>query len=111
MTKCQTGKVDLILTKAISRFGRNSLETIQALRELRSRGVEMIASEGTDDLFYWRCVNDQCYARSIDQRHPVDGEIRCKKCDSPVEFSIINTTPLEDEQISAFLRTIFTSMI
>jgi DNA invertase Pin-like site-specific DNA recombinase len=41
MTKCRAGKVDLILTKSISRFGRNSLETIQTLRELRSRGVDV----------------------------------------------------------------------
>lgn len=41
MTKCRAGKVDLILTKAISCFGRNSLETIRALRELRSRGVDV----------------------------------------------------------------------
>lgn len=41
MAKCRAGKVDLILTKAISRFGRNSLETIRALRELRSRGVDV----------------------------------------------------------------------
>lgn len=41
MAKCRNGKVDLILTKSISRFGRNSLESIQALRELRSRGVDV----------------------------------------------------------------------
>jgi site-specific DNA recombinase len=41
MTKCRAGKVDLILTKSISRFGRNSLEIIQALRELRSRSVDV----------------------------------------------------------------------
>lgn len=41
MTKCRAGKVDLILTKSISRFDRNSMETIQALSELRSRGVDI----------------------------------------------------------------------
>jgi DNA invertase Pin-like site-specific DNA recombinase len=41
MTKCRAGKADLILTKSISRFGRNSLETIRALRELRSRSVDV----------------------------------------------------------------------
>ena len=33
--------MDLILSKSISRFGRNSLDTIKALRELRGRGVDV----------------------------------------------------------------------
>ncbi|HVI39285.1 MAG TPA: recombinase family protein [Anaerovoracaceae bacterium] len=41
MAKCRAGKVDLILTRSISRFGRNSLETIRVLRELRGRGVNI----------------------------------------------------------------------
>ena len=41
LTKCRAGKVDLILTKSISRFGRNSLDTIKILRELRSLGVDV----------------------------------------------------------------------
>lgn len=40
LAKCRAGKVDLILTKSISRFGRNSLNTIKILRELRSLGVD-----------------------------------------------------------------------
>lgn len=45
MTKCRAGKVDLILTKSISRFGRNTLESIQALRELRIRDVDVCFEE------------------------------------------------------------------
>ncbi len=41
LVKCRTGKVDLILSKSISRFGRNSLDIIKALRELRGRGVDV----------------------------------------------------------------------
>lgn len=41
LAKCRAGKVDLILTKSISRFGRNSLDTIKVLRELYSRGVDV----------------------------------------------------------------------
>lgn len=41
MTECRAGKVDIILTKSISRFGRNSLETIQRLRELRSKNIDV----------------------------------------------------------------------
>ncbi|MBP2660359.1 MAG: recombinase [Firmicutes bacterium] len=41
MTKCRAGKVNLILTKSISRFGRNSLETIRRLRELRGQNIDV----------------------------------------------------------------------
>lgn len=35
------GKIDLILTKSISRFARNTLDTISHTRKLRARGVEI----------------------------------------------------------------------
>lgn len=41
LAKCRIGKVDLILTKSISRFGRNSLNTIKALRELKDNRVDV----------------------------------------------------------------------
>lgn len=41
LAKCRASKVDLILTKSISRFGRNSLDTIKVLRKLYSRGVDV----------------------------------------------------------------------
>lgn len=41
LAKCRIGKVDLILTKSISRFGRNSLDTIKALRELKDNCVDV----------------------------------------------------------------------
>ncbi|VVB96230.1 ATP-dependent RecD-like DNA helicase [uncultured archaeon] len=49
-------------------------------------GSEMIAAEGGKEPYYWRCVNDECYSRSIDQPHPIDGMLRCKSCNSKVEF-------------------------
>lgn len=45
LAKCRVGKVDLIITKSISRFGRNSLETIKALRELRSNNIDVYFEE------------------------------------------------------------------
>lgn len=41
MAKCRKHKVDLILTKSISRFGRNTLDTVRALRKLQSLGVDV----------------------------------------------------------------------
>ena len=39
---CQEGKLDIILTKSISRFGRNTEEAVKALRLLKAAGVTVI---------------------------------------------------------------------
>lgn len=39
--KCKSGKIDLILTKSISRFGRNTLDELKALQDLRILGVDV----------------------------------------------------------------------
>ena len=36
---CEAGKIDMILTKSISRFARNSVDTLNTLRILRKKGV------------------------------------------------------------------------
>lgn len=38
----RNNKLDIILTKSISRFGRNALETLQTLRELKEYNVTVI---------------------------------------------------------------------
>jgi hypothetical protein len=50
---------------------------------------EMVASEaGIKDPFYWRCVKDGCYTRSIDEE-PLKGDvILCKKCHGEVEYFV-----------------------
>ena len=37
--KCQNGEIDLVLTKSISRFARNTLDTLQYVRMLRDRNI------------------------------------------------------------------------
>ncbi len=39
MQDCRLGKIDLILTKSIARFARNTVDSIQAVRELKSLGI------------------------------------------------------------------------
>ena len=39
---CKKGKIDLILTKSISRFARNTLECIQYVRMLKALGIPVI---------------------------------------------------------------------
>lgn len=36
---CEVGKVDLIVTKSISRFARNTLDCLKYIRELKEKGV------------------------------------------------------------------------
>jgi len=42
---CRAGKIDVIITKSISRFARNTLTTLQAVRELRLLGVDVFFEE------------------------------------------------------------------
>lgn len=38
---CQLGKIDMILTKSVTRFARNTVDSIKAIRELKKLGVEV----------------------------------------------------------------------
>lgn len=38
---CRMGKIDLILTKSVTRFARNTVDSIKAIRELKRIGVEV----------------------------------------------------------------------
>lgn len=39
---CNTGKIDMIITKSISRFARNTLDCLNYVRMLKELGVEVI---------------------------------------------------------------------
>lgn len=41
MAECEAGHIDLILTKSISRFARNTLDTLVAVRRLKNLGIEV----------------------------------------------------------------------
>lgn len=51
---CFDGKVDMILTKTVSRFGRNTVDTVRLLRELRAKNVDVYF-----DLQELHSINDQ----------------------------------------------------
>lgn len=38
---CQNGKIDLVITKSISRFARNTVDCLKHVRELKNIGVEV----------------------------------------------------------------------
>ena len=48
---CRAGKVDAIITKSVSRFGRNTVDTLIFTRELRSLGVDVYLKGKSTYLF------------------------------------------------------------
>ena len=41
MADCEKGKIDLIITKSVSRFARNTVDSIEAIRKLKAKGIEI----------------------------------------------------------------------
>ena len=56
-------------------------------------GNEVVAAEGSNEPFYWRCVEEGCFTRSIGDPMPVDGRVVCHSCGGPVEFRWPNENP------------------
>ncbi|SPF43276.1 Site-specific recombinase, DNA invertase Pin (fragment) [Candidatus Desulfosporosinus infrequens] len=46
---CMAGKIDMVITKSISRFARNTLDTLQYVRQLKEKGIAIF--------FEKECVN------------------------------------------------------
>jgi len=53
--KALNGEIDLILTKSISRFARNTVDTLQIVRELKAVGVEVIFEKENLHTFDPKC--------------------------------------------------------
>ena len=45
LTDCRSGKVDLVITKSISRFARNTVTLLETVRELKNMGVDVFFEE------------------------------------------------------------------
>ena len=45
LTDCRAGKIDMIITKSISRFARNTVTLLETVRELKSLGVDVFFEE------------------------------------------------------------------
>lgn len=41
MAECEAGRIDIILTKSISRFARNTLDVLKTVRRLKELGIEV----------------------------------------------------------------------
>ena len=45
LASCRAGEIDLIITKSISRFARNTVTLLETVRELKSLGVDVFFEE------------------------------------------------------------------
>ncbi len=45
LTDCRAGKIDIVLTKSISRFARNTVTLLETVRELKALGVDVYFEE------------------------------------------------------------------
>lgn len=41
LSDCKPGKIDIIITKSISRFARNTVDTLRRVRNLKEKGIEV----------------------------------------------------------------------
>ena len=42
LADCRAGKIDMVLTKSISRFARNTVTLLETVRELKTLGVDCL---------------------------------------------------------------------
>ena len=45
LADCRAGKIDMVITKAVSRFARNTTTTLSSIRELKALGVDVFFEE------------------------------------------------------------------
>lgn len=45
LADCRAGKIDLVLTKSISRFARNTVTLLETVRELKALGIDVFFEE------------------------------------------------------------------
>lgn len=46
LSECRAGKIQMIITKSISRFARNTVTILNSVRELKSLGVDVFFEDG-----------------------------------------------------------------
>lgn len=50
---CMNGDVDMVITKSISRFARNTLDTLKYVRMLKDKGVAVFLKKKTSTPLLW----------------------------------------------------------
>ncbi len=94
MKDCKAGKIDRILVKSVSRFARNSLECIEAVRELKKYGTTVFfENDGIDTnsmnhefILYVKGAFAQSESMSASKRVRRSNQMRMENC----EFTFVN---------------------
>lgn len=71
MDDCREGKIDLILVKSASRFARNTYDGLNAVRELKSMGINVVFEENGIDTRTMMGESELITAYSIAQEEAV----------------------------------------
>ena len=66
---CLAGRIDLVLTKSISRFARNTVDTVTTIRKLKEKGVGVYFEK--ENIFTTDSKGDEAVARLIQGFLPV----------------------------------------
>ncbi len=76
---CKDGKIDRIITKSLSRFSRNSADSIQLTRELKSMGVSVLFEKERIDTAKITSENLLTLYSTLAQEESISISNNCKK--------------------------------
>ena len=121
---CRAGKIDRILVKSISRFARNTLDCIEAVRELRHLGVTILFEKenldtsnlGSEMLLSILSAAAQEESLSISKNLKWSYRRRMKSgdfitCCAPLGYSLQNGELVPDPQETPIIQYIFRSYL
>jgi hypothetical protein len=87
------GYMERRISKRVVEEYEKTLRLHQLLREYANGSPvcpicqsEVVACEGEDEPYFWRCIRDYCYTREVDRPDVQDGVIACEHCGCPVEY-------------------------
>ena len=69
---CEAGKIDIILTKSISRFARNTVDLLAIVRHLKEMGIEV--------RFEKECIKERSQRKGCSGVTIFSSKIRCGCC-------------------------------
>lgn len=124
LADCRAGKIDRILVKSISRFARNTIDCLQAVRELKQLGVAVeFEKEGLDTgnmggemLLSILGAAAQEESLSISKNLKWSYRRRMQSgdfitCSAPIGYSLKNGTLVPDPQEAPVVEYIFSSYL
>ena len=120
MKWCKQGKIDLILTKSVSRFARNTVDCLNYVRMLKAQGIavyfekENINSmdESTELMLTMMGAFAQAESESISGNIRWSYQKRIEReefntCSAPLGYDLVNGSLIINEEYAAVVRSIY----